>query len=54
VVHAGNGPAIRLYRFLAFRVWRAELLTFRDEVREDGSTERVPDRCVVLVKDLTG
>ena len=53
-VHAGNRRAIRIYRYLSFRVWRSDLPTFRDEVLPDGSTVRRPDRCVVLLKDLAG
>jgi ribosomal protein S18 acetylase RimI-like enzyme len=52
-VHPDNKKAIRLYRSLSFAVWREETLTtFREHVRDDGSTVREWEPCLVFVKSL--
>ncbi len=52
-VHPDNENAIRLYRSLAFVVWRDQpLTTFREHVRDDGSTVREEEPCLVFVKRL--
>jgi ribosomal protein S18 acetylase RimI-like enzyme len=52
-VHPENLDAIKLYRRLLFRVWREQTLTtFRDHVRDDGSTVREEEPCLVFVKRL--
>jgi ribosomal protein S18 acetylase RimI-like enzyme len=52
-VHPDNEIAIRLYETLSFTVWRGRTLdTFREHVRDDGSTVREEEPCLVFVKDL--
>jgi GNAT superfamily N-acetyltransferase len=52
-VDPGDEPVISFYRSLSFRAWREQTLTtFREEVRDDGTTVRVEDRCLVFVKDI--
>jgi GNAT superfamily N-acetyltransferase len=52
-VHPDNQVAINLYRTLSFTVWREQTLTtFREHVKEDGSTVREEEPCLVFVKDL--
>ncbi|BBH71681.1 hypothetical protein ACTI_83660 [Actinoplanes sp. OR16] len=52
-VHPDNDPAIQLYRGLQFSAWRDEhLATFREHVLDDGSTVRIHEPCLVLVKHL--
>ena len=52
-VHPDNDIAIRLYETLSFTVWREHTLTtFREHVRDDGSTVREEEPCLVFVKDL--
>jgi ribosomal protein S18 acetylase RimI-like enzyme len=48
-----NDAAISLYRTLHFTVWREHTLTtFREDVRDDGTTVREEDQCLVFIKHL--
>jgi ribosomal protein S18 acetylase RimI-like enzyme len=48
-----NRAAMSFYQSLSFTAWREETLTtFREEVRDDGTTVRYVDRCFVFVKHL--
>jgi ribosomal protein S18 acetylase RimI-like enzyme len=52
-VDPANTAAISLYRTLFFAVWREETLTtFREDVRDDGTTVREADQCLVFIKHL--
>ncbi|HET6532686.1 MAG TPA: GNAT family N-acetyltransferase [Actinoplanes sp.] len=52
-VHPGNFEAISFYKGLSFTVWREQTLTtFREHVRDDGSTVREEEPCLVFVKRL--
>ncbi len=52
-VDPDNAAVIAFYRSLSFAAWREETLTtFREEVRDDGTTVREVDQCLIFVKTL--
>ncbi|NMO51281.1 GNAT family N-acetyltransferase [Actinoplanes sp. TBRC 11911] len=52
-VHPANDDAIRLYRRLSFTEWREQtLMTFREDVGDDGRVVREEEPFLVFVKRL--